>query len=99
MGAIKILILGSCILSLSGCATIEKAKKAEQLENEVSQLNQAVKDRDAHIAQLQEMLDNQQKEMQENEIFHQNSLDKLYKEINELKMRQKSLEKKEPNLK
>jgi septal ring factor EnvC (AmiA/AmiB activator) len=99
MKTVKILILGFFVLSFSGCATIEKAKKVDKLEGEVGQLSQALKDKDAQIAQLQEMLDGQQKEMQENEILHQNSLDKLYKQMNELKMRQKSLEKKEPNLK
>lgn len=86
-------------LFINGCATIEKAKKVDDLEKRIDQLSQAIKEKDDQINQLRESLDSQQRQLQESELSYERSLEKLYKELNELRQRQATLEKKEPNLK
>lgn len=94
-----IFLLIAIFLFISGCATIEKAKKVDDLEKRINWLMQAIKEKDDQINELREALNNQEKQIQERELSYERSLEKLYKELNELKARQKAQERKEPNLK
>lgn len=84
----RIILILSLILFISGCATIQRAKRAEELEREVARLNQLIKEKDARIIQLQEK-----------EMSYKRSLEELQKELDEYKKRLKTPEKKTPPLK
>ncbi len=83
---LKSKVLAAVIVStvlLSGCSTIQKAKRADELEGQVAQLNQEIKDRDSQIAQLQETLDQQQSDSQKN-------LERLKNQLEELKAKEEA---------
>ncbi len=86
---VAVIIAGTFLMS--GCSTIQKAKRADELEAQVSQLNQEIKDRDNQIAQLQQMLDQQQSDSQKN-------FERLKNQLEELKAKQEAA-KSEKNLK
>lgn len=102
MGNLRItlaFVLTAIILFTSGCATIQRAKKVEELEREISQLTQLIKEKDVQIDRLQELLNSQQRQLREKELSRERELERLHKELNKLKTRLKMLEKREPALK
>ncbi len=83
---LKSKVLAMVILStllMSGCSTMQKAKRTDELEAQVVQLNQEIKDRDSQIAQLQQMLDQQQSDSQKN-------FERLKDQLEELKAKQEA---------
>lgn len=79
-------------LFISGCATIEKAKKVDELEKRIDELALAVKEKDEQIGQLSKSLEKQGSLLEERESSYGKALDKLNRELNELKAKQKALE-------
>lgn len=94
-----VFVLAAIILFTSGCATIQRAKKAEELEKELSQLTQLIREKDAQIDRLQELLNNQQRQFQEKELSCEREAERLHKELSKLRTSLKMLEKREPPLK
>lgn len=92
-------VLLAMVLFCSGCATIQKAKKAEELEREITRLSQLIKEKEERINELQELLSNQQRQSRERELSQKREQERLYKELNKLKTRLEMLEKREPALK
>jgi septal ring factor EnvC (AmiA/AmiB activator) len=90
----KFLVFSLLVISLlnSGCATIQRAKKVEELEREISRLTQLIEERDARLNQLH-------KQFQEIELGYEKERERLYKELNELRTRLKTLKKEQPAFK
>ena len=76
---------------MSGCSTMQKAKRADELESQVVQLNQEIKNKDSQIVQLEQMFGQQQSDSQKN-------LERLKNQLEELKAEQEAAES-EKNLK
>lgn len=82
-----------------GCATIQKAKRAEELEKELTQLNQLIKERenqikekDDQITRLQKLLDEKERKFKDDQISYKQTIEQLYKELEEYKAKLKEKE-------
>ncbi|MFH1339208.1 MAG: hypothetical protein ABIH40_05155 [Candidatus Omnitrophota bacterium] len=95
---IFIAALLSATLLNSGCATIQKAKRVDELEREITQLRQLIKEKDSQISRLQELFNDQKMQLQDRELSYKKTLEGLNKELNELKAKPKALEKKQAEL-
>ncbi|MCM8801050.1 MAG: hypothetical protein NC912_03435 [Candidatus Omnitrophica bacterium] len=87
------------MLFCCGCATFQKLKRAEELEKELIQLNQLIKERESQIEekdnqinQLQKLLNEKEEELKEHLIFHKQTTEQLYKELEGYKARLREAE-------
>lgn len=57
------LTLSSALLTMSGCASMQQTENENTLGKELSALKQAVKEKDSRINKLQDLADDQQKQL------------------------------------
>lgn len=80
--------LALTIIFSSGCALTQQGKRAEDLENQLTMLKEAIKTKELQINRIREVLDDQSKQLRD-----------LSDKLNECKKAPVDLRKKQPNLK
>ena len=73
------------MLFSSGCASMQKTKRIQELELRVNQLNEAVQQRDEQLRNLQNLLDSKDMQIRSMESSYQSSIKELQGQIKKYK--------------